>query len=110
MSDIDAYDNGVKDVDNHIGQLMAELERRGLAAHTLVIITSDHGESLGQHHLRTHGKALYWELIHVPLLIWYPGHVPAGETVRAPVTNAAIPATIMDLLGAARRARFPQRL
>ena len=107
LSDIDAYDNGVKYVDNHIGQLMAELERRGLAAHTLVIITSDHGESLGQHHLRTHGKALYWELIHVPLLIWYPGHVPAGETVATPVTNAAIPATIMDLLGAGTESPFP---
>ncbi len=78
QTDVDAYDNGVKYVDDHIAQLMEELGRRGLADHTLVIITSDHGESLGQHHLRTHGKALYWELIHVPLLIWYPGHVPAG--------------------------------
>ncbi len=107
LSDVDAYDNGVKYVDDHIRQLMAELGQRGLAAHTLVVITSDHGESLGQHHLRTHGKALYWELIHVPLLIWYPGHVPAGATVVTPVTNAAIPATIMDLLGAGTESPFP---
>lgn len=108
QTDVDAYDNGVKYVDDHIGQLMAELERRGLADHTLVVITSDHGESLGQHHLRTHGKALYWELIHVPLAIWYPGHVPAGTAVATPVTNAAIPATIMDLLGAGAESQFPQ--
>ena len=106
-TDVDAYDNGVKYVDDHFGQLMAELERRGLADHTLVVITSDHGESLGQHHLRTHGKALYWELIHVPLVIWYPGHVPAGDTVATPVTNAAIPATIMELLGAGAESPFP---
>ncbi len=107
LSAVDAYDYSVKYVDDHIGQLMAELERRGLTDHTLVVITSDHGESLGQHHLRTHGKALYWELVHVPLVIWYPGHVPAGATVATPVTNAAIPATIMDLLGAGAENPFP---
>jgi arylsulfatase A-like enzyme len=100
QTDVDAYDNGVKYVDDYIGQLMAQLGRRGLANNTLVIITSDHGEALGQHHLRTHGKALYWEQIHVPLVVWYPGHIPAEVTVTAPVSNAAIPSTIMDLLGA----------
>lgn len=99
QGDVDAYDNGVKYVDDYIGQLMDELGRRGLANNTLVIITSDHGEALGQHHLRTHGKALYWEQIHVPLVVWYPGHVPSGITVTVPVSNAAIPSTIMDLLG-----------
>lgn len=102
QTDIDAYDDGVKYVDDYIGHLMEELERRGLANNTLVVITSDHGESLGQHHLRTHGKALYRELIHVPLVIWYPGHAPGGFRVPRPVTNAAIPATIMDLIGAGR--------
>lgn len=104
---LDAYDNGVKYVDDSIGRLMEELGRRGLAQNTLVIITSDHGESLGQHHLRTHGKALYWELIHVPLVIWYPGHIPAGVAISTPVTNAAIPATVMNLLGADTPSAFP---
>ena len=100
QTDIDAYDDGVKYVDDYIGRLMDDLRRRGLTNNTLVVITSDHGESLGQHHLRTHGKALYRELIRVPLLIWYPGHVPTGVSVPRPVTNAAIPATVMDLIGA----------
>jgi arylsulfatase A-like enzyme len=47
----------------------------------------------------THGAALYWELIHVPLVIWYPGHVPAGLRIERPVSNAAIAATVMDLIG-----------
>jgi arylsulfatase A-like enzyme len=106
QNDVDAYDNGVKYVDDYIGRLMEEVGRRGLTNNTLVVITSDHGESLGQHHLRTHGKALYWELIHVPLVIWYPGHIPAGVTVTTPVTNAAIPPTIMDLLGAGAQSPF----
>jgi arylsulfatase A-like enzyme len=100
QTDIDAYDDGVKYVDDYIGHLVDELRRRGLADNTLVVITSDHGESLGQHHLRTHGKALYRELVRVPLVIWYPGHAPAGFRVPRPVTNAAIPATLMDLIGA----------
>ncbi len=100
QTDIDAYDDGVKYVDDYLGRLMDELVRRGLANNTLVVITSDHGESLGQHHLRTHGKALYRELVRVPLVIWYPGHVPAGVSVPRPVTNAAIPATVLDLIGA----------
>ena len=100
QTDVDAYDDGVKYDDDYIGRLMDELGRRGLASNTLVIVTSDHGESLGQHHLRTHGKALYRELIHVPLVIWYPGHAPAGVKVSRPVTHASIPATIMDLIGA----------
>ena len=99
QTSIDAYDNGVKYVDDYIQRLMEELEARGLAKNTLVVITSDHGESLGQHHLETHGRALYWELIHVPLVIYYPGHVPAGVKIERPVTNAAIPATVLDLIG-----------
>jgi arylsulfatase A-like enzyme len=106
QTDVDAYDNGVRYVDDFIGQLMEELGRRGLANNTLVVITSDHGEALGQHHLRSHGKALYWEQIHVPLVIWYPGHVPVGVTVTTPVTNAAIPATIVGLLGAGAQSPF----
>jgi len=78
---------------------MHELDTRGLANKTLVVITSDHGESLGQHHLETHGRALYWELIHVPLMLYFPGHVPGTMRIERPVTNAGIPATILDLLG-----------
>jgi arylsulfatase A-like enzyme len=78
---------------------MRSLDEDGLSKNTLVIVTSDHGESLGQHFLMTHGRALYWELIHVPLIIWFPGRIPAGTVMRQPVSNAAIPATIMELLG-----------
>lgn len=107
QTNVDAYDDGVKYVDDYIGRLMADLERRGLTKNTLVIITGDHGESLGQHHLRTHGKALYWELIHVPLVVRYPGHIPAGVRLEVPVTNSALPATIMELLGVGGQATFP---
>ena len=88
-------------------ELLRQLQDRGLDKNTIVIVTSDHGESLGQHGLNTHGRALYWELLRVPLVIWYPGHVPAGVRVHQPVTNAAIPATIMDMVEAGAPTAFP---
>jgi arylsulfatase A-like enzyme len=107
LSRSDEYDTALYYVDNHIDQLMKELEHRGLDKNTLVVFTSDHGEGLGQHHLQTHGRALYWEQIHVPLVVWYPGHVPAGMHIDRPIGNSAIAATIMSLLGAPEQKTFP---
>jgi arylsulfatase A-like enzyme len=103
----DQYDEGVSYADHYLGLLMQSLQQRRLMDHTLVIITSDHGESLGEHGLHFHASALYRELIRVPLIIWYPGHVPPGLQITTPVTNVAIPATIMDLLGGELDARSP---
>jgi arylsulfatase A-like enzyme len=105
-STIDEYDAGIKYDDDCIGQLMAELDQAGVLQNTLVIITSDHGESLGDHGLSYHGSALYWELVHVPLIIAWPGHVPAGVRVRQPVSIAAIPATVLQLIGSSHQV-FP---
>ena len=106
-SPTDRYDDGIRYTDDAIGTLLTALNQRNLGPSTIVIFTSDHGESLGQHHVATHADALYRELIQVPLIIRYPGHVPAGVRVPQPVTNAAIPATVMDLLGGANAAPFP---
>ncbi|MBZ5599306.1 MAG: sulfatase [Acidobacteriia bacterium] len=105
---VDKYDDGVKYVDDSVSQLMTELERRGLAGNTIVVITADHGEELGQHGLRTHGRALYKGEIQVPLIFWYPGHVPGGVRVPMPVTISALPATLLSILGDdAAAAQFP---
>ncbi len=104
---IDEYDAGVKYVDDYIGRLLRELQREGIAEKTIVIITSDHGESLGEHGMNYHGISLYWNLIHVPLIISYPEHLPAGLRVATPVSNAAIPATVMNLIGGKDQKEFP---
>jgi arylsulfatase A-like enzyme len=103
---IDEYDAGLKYVDDYVGRLLRELERRG-ARNTIVIITSDHGESLGAHGLSYHGAALYRELIQVPLIISYPPKIPRGLRVAVPVTITSIPATIMDLLADGEAGSFP---
>ena len=104
---IDEYDAGLAYEDDYVGHLFRELERLGVVENTIVIITSDHGESLGDHGLTYHGAALYWELIHVPLIVSYPGHVPSGMRLTPPVSITAIPAMIFDLVGAKERNLFP---
>jgi arylsulfatase A-like enzyme len=106
-SEIDRYDSALKYDDAEIGNLLQELDRRGLTGNTLVVITSDHGESLGQHDMQFHGIALYLEQIHVPLLVRLPGKVPAGLKVQPPISNASLAATVMDFADARTQHEFP---
>lgn len=106
-TEIDRYDSAVNYDDAEIGDLMSELQRRGLAQNTIVMVTSDHGESLGQHDMQFHGIALYREQIQVPLVIWSHSNIPAGSHVDRPVSNAALASTVMDLIGARNEKAFP---
>jgi len=104
----DRYDGGIAYVDDQIGALFSELTNRGLDKDTLVVITSDHGESFREHGLVTHGTSLYRELTWVPLVYWWPGHIPAGMRIERPISStASLPATILDLLGDTGQKEFP---
>jgi arylsulfatase A-like enzyme len=98
QSEIDAYDGSINYVDDQIKALFAELDLRGELENTIVIITSDHGESLGEHGLLQHSASLYRQEIHVPLIVWGAG-VPAGEVIDTPVSTIALPSTILEFLG-----------
>src|SRR5439155_27136299 len=94
----DAYDECVAGVDAELGRLVCRLRDLGCLQDTLLIITSDHGEHLGEHGLMGHVNDLYMELLHVPLLMLHPSRVPGGEVVRAPVSLRDLPMTVMDLI------------
>jgi arylsulfatase A-like enzyme len=64
----------------------------------VVVITSDHGEQFGEHGIFDHGNSLYLPVLHVPLLISFPSHLPADATVRDPVSLSELPATVIDLV------------
>jgi arylsulfatase A-like enzyme len=100
------YDASLAALDHGVGELLADLERRGDLERTIVVITSDHGEMLGEHGLYDHANGLHWPLLHVPLLIIYPPGVPAGLRVAEPVTLRDLPATILELAGV-RPASWP---
>jgi arylsulfatase A-like enzyme len=106
-TDVDDYDDVVADADGYVGDLLHELDRRGLSGNTFVILTSDHGELLHEHGISGHRNALYFPLIHVPFIVRKPGSIPAGVRVDTPVTISALPATVMDLLGCGDQTLFP---
>ncbi len=105
----DAYDDCIAYLDDALGRLFDDLEREGLMENTLVVVTADHGEELGEHRLVGHGRSLYHDELHVPLLIVKPGRVPSGQVVAEPVSLRDLPATVVDLVGLSDRAPFPGR-
>jgi arylsulfatase A-like enzyme len=105
----DVYDDCISYLDRRLEILFQELSRRGVLDNTLVIITSDHGEHLGDHLLFFHGCSLYRQLVQVPLVIMDKKGVPSGRVVTEPVSQCDVPATVVDLLGLGRDAPFPGR-
>ncbi|MEA1926856.1 MAG: sulfatase [Candidatus Auribacterota bacterium] len=91
------YDSNLKHTDGQIGRLYDWLVKLGLAKNTLCIITSDHGELLGQHGNLGHG-GLPWEgLIHVPLIMVYPPGIPPGRRIAGLTESIDIMPTILDI-------------
>lgn len=107
QGEIDAYDGGIYYTDQQIKLLMEEMQRRGWLENTIVVITSDHGELFGEHGLWEHHNSLYRPVIYVPLILWYPQAVPQNLRIETPVSNAALPATMLDLLGEPAQDLFP---
>ena len=103
----DAYDNCLAYLDEQLGLLFGELERGGVLDRTLVVITSDHGEGLGEHDLFDHGESLYATELGVPLLILLPARSRTAGVVREFVSLRDLPATIVDLIGLGADAPFP---
>ncbi|MDX2044206.1 MAG: sulfatase-like hydrolase/transferase [Acidobacteriota bacterium] len=102
-----AYDGAIAYLDEQIGLLLDELERRNVLENTLVIVTADHGENFGEHGHFTHGDNLYLPLLHVPLLMVYPKRIPANSVISTPISLRDLPATTFDLLGIGEQQQFP---
>lgn len=74
-----AYYAMVTLVDDEVGRILGALDSLGLREETLVVFSSDHGEMLGDHNILLKGPALYEGAVRVPLILRWPGHLPAGE-------------------------------
>jgi arylsulfatase A-like enzyme len=99
----DLYLGGVAQADHQIGLLLADLERLGLAQNTIVVVTSDHGEDLGESGRYEHNH-MYRSNLHVPLLISWPGGferlgIAPGRRVAAAVESIDLLPTLADLAG-----------
>ncbi len=95
---VQKYVAEIENADRGIGILLDGLTSRGLRP--AIVLTSDHGENMGEHGLYFHHGGLYRSTVHVPLIV----HVPGAAPVRIPgqVASVDIAATILDLVGAPR--------
>jgi arylsulfatase A-like enzyme len=104
----DAYDDCVANLDEQLGRLVDELERRAVLDRTWLIITADHGESFGEHaRVFLHGASLYQTELHVPLVIIPPAGGPSPRLVTETVSLCDLAATIVDVLGFQGASPFP---
>jgi arylsulfatase A-like enzyme len=99
-SRVQKYRGLLQVVDREIGRLMDQLRTRGLLDHTLVVLFSDHGESLGEDERfpENHGHYVYNTLVHVPLALRIPGVAPAA--IDTPVSLIDLMPTLLSLTGA----------
>jgi arylsulfatase A-like enzyme len=90
------YDAEIAFVDARIGEVVVELDRLGILQHTLLVITADHGEGLGDHDWWTHG-VLFQEQIRIPLILSGSG-IPQRGAIDAPVEHVDLFPTILELV------------
>jgi arylsulfatase A-like enzyme len=94
---VNEYDREVVYLDRWVGALLDHLASSGLDDKTMVVLTSDHGEYLGEHHLLGHRWDLHAEVVDVPLVVWEPGATP-GRSARPAQSHDVFP-TILRYLG-----------
>lgn len=93
------YEGEVAFTDAEVGRLLEALDRLQVADTTLVVLTADHGEGLGEHGEETHLNFVYDTTMSVPLVLRAPGRIPAGKRVAGQVRNADIAPTILSFVG-----------
>ena len=93
------YDGEVAYTDSLFGRFRQQLEERGLLERSLVIVTGDHGEGLGQHQEGFHGFFIYDSTVRVPLIIRAPFGRLGGRVVRDAVSHVDLFPTILEATG-----------
>lgn len=104
-----SYDARVAYADDLLGQLVAFLKKRGLYNGGVLIVTSDHGEGLGDHGEQGHGLLVDEQAIRVPLIVKLPRRDGGGRHSDALVEQIDIAPTILDLVGAPRPSKISGR-
>jgi arylsulfatase A-like enzyme/Tfp pilus assembly protein PilF len=95
----DFYAGEVAYTDFALGNIFEFLKKRGLEDETLVVITSDHGEGLGEHQEPTHGVFAYNSTLHIPLIFYQPRLFPEPKAISRRVRHVDIMPTVLDIVG-----------
>ena len=97
-SETDLYDGELAFTDHYVGQIFDELKAAGLWDKSIVIVSSDHGEGLGEHGVHQHGYHIYSQQNKVPFIVRVPGIAP--RAVESPVGHVDLFPSLLNLLGA----------
>lgn len=92
------YDGEIAFTDRQLGRLLDTIDALGRQNDTLVVVLGSHGESFGERGAWLHGQSLQDPEIHVPLLLRFPGKLPAGQSVDAIAQQVDVMPTILELL------------
>lgn len=99
------YFGMVKHIDDSVGRVLKFLDENGLADHTIVIFTADHGDMFFEHNRRNKGVP-YEASAKIPFVIKYPGKIPAGKVVSTAYTNVDFAPTILSMMGVPNQVPF----
>jgi arylsulfatase A-like enzyme len=103
------YDGAVAYMDACIQSLFNQLETMGILDETIVVLNGDHGETLYEHECWYDHHGMYDNVLHVPLIIRYPGKIPAGRRVAGYNQHKDLVPTLMNLAGIEAPDRFDGR-
>ena len=93
------YDGEIAYGDREFGRFVSELKRRGLYDRALFVFMGDHGEEFLDHGQFTHGKTVFDELVHIPLVVKFPDQRDAGQRVKQQVQEVDVLPTVLQELG-----------
>jgi hypothetical protein len=94
-----SYDGCIRYVDDSLGRLLGVLADMGVGDEMLIIVTADHGESLGEHGVYGHGAEAYDDAIKVPFLIKFPAGSAKTGRIEAQVRHIDIMPTVLETCG-----------
>jgi phosphoglycerol transferase MdoB-like AlkP superfamily enzyme len=98
-AELNSYLNALRATDERIAWFIDELARRGLEEETLIVVTTDHGESFGQHNQREHMFGVYQPNVHIPLVLLHPSLAGLPKRIAGVREQIDLAPTILDLLG-----------
>jgi arylsulfatase len=99
---VNLYDANLRWADSAVGRVEQLLREGGMLEDTLLIVTSDHGEAFREHGYKFHGRGVFDELLHIPLIVRLPGETPPAGRFQALTQTVDLLPTILDLLGEPR--------
>lgn len=95
----DWYDGSIRAADVEVARLLEGFEQLGIADETLFVLISDHGEEFLEHGHHFHGNNAYGEMMNVPLIMHWPGVLPAGTVVEQTTESVDMMPTVLELAG-----------